>query len=63
MGIVQFDLENDPYERDNLAYKSEHAPLLSEMQKRLEAQKYAINFSIPEKAKDVPDDELEEWRK
>ena len=58
-----FDLEKDPYERDNLAEDPDHAALLARMQAALEQEKERIGFSIPEKARYVPDDKLEEWRK
>ncbi len=58
-----FDLENDPYERDNLAGDPEHAALLARMQAALAAEKERLDFRIPEKAKFVPDDNLEDWRR
>lgn len=61
--VELFDLKNDPYERDNLAELKEYEGLLTEMQSKLEDEKKKINFAIPEKAKYVPDDNLEEWRK
>ncbi len=61
--IELFDLVKDPYERDNLANDTEYAELLSEMLKTLAREKERLEFRIPEKAKYVPDDKLEEWRK
>lgn len=61
--VELFDLENDPYERDNLAKDPEYSSLLEEMKLELEREKERMAFKIPEKARFVPNDSLEEWRK
>ena len=61
--VELFNLENDPYERTNLAGNPKYDALLNEMKQRLENEKNRMNFEIPEDAKYVPDDDLEDWRK
>ncbi len=61
--VELFDLKNDPYERENLAYDPDYNDLLREMKSKLELEKQQLEFEIPEKARYVPDDNLEDWRK
>jgi arylsulfatase A-like enzyme len=61
--VELFDIANDPYERENLADDPQYKDLLQEMQAKLKSEKERLEFEIPEKAKYVPDDHLEDWRK
>jgi arylsulfatase A-like enzyme len=58
-----FDLQKDPFERTNLAEDPEYKGLLSEMQATLGQEKARLGFEIPEDARYVPMEGLEDWRK
>jgi arylsulfatase A-like enzyme len=61
--VELFDLRKDPYERRNVAEESDYRELRQRMETFLDQQIKQTGFRIPEKAKHIPTEGLETWRK
>lgn len=58
-----FDLQNDPYEQRNLAYRSEYKELKTQLLNKLESEKERLGYRLPENYIPAPDEFTEGWRK